>query len=460
MINLAGSNLPKTLRPEGKWANNFSYHPMDVELAKADGIYLYDDKGNKYIDASGGPMAINLAHNDPRIKDAITQQMDKFTYVHPVLANEPRTALCNRIADIAPGTLNVSYLVSGGSEAVETAMKIARQAQITRGFNEKYKIISNHEAYHGMTLATLAVSGSPESQAHFDPMLQKFPHIHQYSDYRKPEGMSRDEWGLESAAELEKAIHYAGPKTVAAYLATPHGAGSDYAVVPPITYWERIREICDHYDVLLIADEVITGFGRTGKWFAMEHFNVQADIMTTAKGISSLYIPMGAVTVTDEINEPFLHDAYFVHGFTAGGHPLACVAASAVIDIIKEDKLLENTVKMGERLFSHRERLLSHPTVKDVRGWGLFMVSELVKNKDTMEFFDDEDHAEHLFQALALKNGLVLYGTLYGARRQPAFRRGLPMWICPPLVINEQQVDDMMDRLDDTLTEWEQTLGV
>ncbi len=460
MVNLAGSNLPETLKPEGKWANNFSYHPMDVELSKADGIYLYDADGNRYIDASGGPMAINLAYNDSRIKDAIKAQMDKFTYVHPVLANEPRTALCNRIAAIAPGTLNASYLVSGGSEAVETAMKIARQAQITRGFTEKYKIISNYEAYHGMTLATLAVSGNPGSQAHFDPMLQKFPHIRQYSDYGKPYGMDRDTWGEESARELEKAIHYAGPQTVAAYLATPHGAGSDYGVVPPVTYWKKIREICDHYDVLLIADEVVTGFGRTGKWFAMEHFDVQADIMTTAKGISSLYIPLGAVTVSDEINEPFKQDAYFVHGFTAGGHPLACVAGSAAIDIITSDKLLDNTVAMGQRLFSNRDRLLSHPTVKDVRGWGLFMVSELVRNKDTMEFFDSEEHAEHLFQALALKNGLVLYGTLYGARREPAFRRGLPMWICPPLVINAEQVDDMMDRLDDTLSEWEQSLGV
>ncbi len=460
MTNFEGSNLPQSLKSEGKWANNFSYHPMNVELTKAEGVYLYDTDGNQYIDASGGPMAVNLGHNDERVKRAITEQMDKFSYVHPVLANGPRTDLCNRIAAIAPGNLNASYLVSGGSEAVETAMKIARQAQINRGFNDKYKIISNYESYHGMTLATLAVSGNPGSQSHYDPMLLKFPRINQYSDFKKPAGMDREEWGIQSAMELENAIHYAGPKTVAAYLATPHGAGCDYGVVPPRSYWQTIREICDRYDVLLIADEVVTGFGRTGHWFAMQHFEVEADIMTTAKGISSLYIPLGAVTVSDEINQPFKEDAYFVHGFTAGGHPLACAAGIAVIDIIEKDGLLAHTREMESRLFSYRDRLLAHPTVKDVRGWGLFLVTELVKNCDTMDFFDPEEQAEQLFQALALKNGLVLYGTLYGARRQPAFKRGLPSWICPPLTITEEQLGDMMERFDDTLFEWEKALGI
>ena len=455
-----GQNLAESLRPEGKWANIFSYHPLDVELAKAEGIYLYDTAGNAYIDASGGPMAVNMPHNDPRIKKALTDQLERYNYVHPVLANGPRAELCNLIAEVAPGNLTASYLVSGGSEAVETAMKIARQAQINRGHPEKYKIISNHEAYHGMTLATLAVSGNPGSQAWFEPMLQKFPHIDQYSDYKKPDGMSREEWGVISAGALENAIHYAGPKTVAAYLATPHGAGCDYGVVPPDSYWQTIREICDRYDVLFIADEVVTGWGRTGKWFAMEHFGVQADIMTTAKGISGMYAPLGAVTVSDEINKPFMNDAYFVHGFTAGGHPLAVAAGIATIGVLKEDRLVEHTAAMEPVLFGYKEKLLAHPSVRDVRGWGLFLVGELVKNKSTMEFFDANDKAEHLFQQLALKNGLVMYGTLYGARRQPAFRRGLPFWISPPLSITEDQIHDMMARLLDTLTEWETALHI
>lgn len=460
MSNTSGTNLPDTLKPEGKWVNTFSYHPLDVELSRAEGIYLYDDKGNKYIDASGGPMAVNIGHNDPRVKKAISDQLDRFNYVHPLMANAPRAELCNVIAGVAPGNLNASYLVSGGSEAVETAMKIARQAQINRGFKDKYKIITTWEAYHGMTLAALAVSGNPGSQSYFEPMLQKFPHINQYSDYKKPEGMDREEWGVICARELENAIHYAGPKTVAAYMATPHGAGCDYGVVPPKSYWESIREICDRYDVLLIADEVITGWGRTGKWFAMEHFGVQADMMTTAKGISGMYAPLGAVTVSDAINEPFKHDAYFVHGFTAGGHPVAVAAGIAAINVLKEDNLISHAAEMEQVLFNHKHTLLAHPTVKDVRGWGLFLVGELIKDKDSMEFFDGDQRAEHLFQQLAMKNGLVMYGALYGPRRQPAFRRGLPFWIAPPLSITEDEINDMMTRLDITLGEWEHALGV
>lgn len=460
MSQYPGKNLPEYIKPEGKWANTFSYHPFDVELRKAEGIYLYDTEGNQYIDASGGPMAVNIGHNDERMKRAIHEQLDKFNFVHPILANGPKAELCNKLASIAPGTLNASYLVSGGSEAVDTAMKLVRQSQLARGHKDKHKIISNHESYHGMTIATLSVSGSAGSQGPFEPMLQRYPQINQYSDYRKPEGMTREEWGTISAQELEHAIHYAGPKTVAAYLATPHGAGCDYAVVPPTSYWQRIREICDHYDVLLVADEVVTGFGRTGKWFAMEHFGVQADIMTTAKGMSGMYAPLGAVTVSDEVNEPFKKDDYFIHGFTGGGHPVAVAAGIATIDVLREDKLVENAANMEAVLFSHKQQLLSHPTIKDIRGWGLFMVGELVKNKDTMEFFDQNQQAELLFQQLALKHGLVMYGTLYGARRQPAFRRGLPFWISPPLCITEEQIHDMMGRLDETLTEWEQTLGL
>lgn len=460
MSHTKNENLASCVKPQGKWSNTFSYHPFDVELERAAGIHLYDTNGNQYIDASGGPMAVNIPYNDPRMKQAITQQLDEFNFVHPILASSPRAALCDKIADVAPGPLNASHLVSGGSEAVDTALKLVRQAQIAMGHHGKYKILSNHESYHGMTIAALAVSGNASSQTPFDPMLNRYPQINQYSDYMKPIGMSREEWGVISAHELEKCIHYAGPSTVAAYLATPHGAGCDYGVVPPTSYWQQIRRICDHYDVLLIADEVVTGFGRTGKWFGMQHFDVQADVMTTAKGISGMYAPLGAVTVSDDINDLFKSDNYFIHGFTGGGHPVSVAAGIAAIDIITQDRLVENAAAMESVLFAHKDRLLSHPTVKDVRGWGLFLVGELVKNKDTMEFFDQDQRAEMLFQQLGLKNGLALYGTLYGGRRQPAVRRGLPFWISPPLCINEDQVNTMMDRLDYTLTEWERSLGV
>jgi adenosylmethionine-8-amino-7-oxononanoate aminotransferase len=460
MSDTKSKDLPRYVKPEGKWSNTFSNHPFDIELERAEGIYLYDTNGQQYIDASGGPMAVNIPHNDPRMKQAITQQLDEFNFVHPILASRPRATLYDNIADVAPGSLNASYLVSGGSEAVDTALKLVRQAQIAMGHNRKYKVLSNHESYHEMTIAALAVSGNASSQTPFEPMLTRYPQINQYSDHLKPIGMSQEEWGVISAQELAKCIHYAGQKTVAAYLATPHGAGCDYGVVPPRAYWQEIRSICDHYDVLLIADEVVTGFGRTGKWFGMQHFNVQADAMTTAKGISGMYAPLGAVTVSDEINDLFKSDNYFIHGFTGGGHPVSVAAGIATINIMTQDRLVDNAAAMESVLFAHKDRLLSHSTVKDVRGWGRFLVGELVKNKDTMEFFDQDQRAEMLFQQLGLKNGLALFGTLYGARRQPAVRRGLPFWIAPPLCINEDQVNSMMERLDYTLTEWERSLGV
>lgn len=456
---IGSGRLANILRPHGDWRHAFSYHPMDVVLERADGIYLYDRDGRRYIDASGGPFVMNLLHNHPRMKAAITRQLERFAYPHPTLANPERAEYGRMLAEILPGSLNVSYLVSGGSEAVETAFKLARQAQLVRGNRDKYKIISVRDSYHGMTLAALGASHNPVSQRHFVPMIPQWPHIRQYSDFDRPAGVSREEWGVHCAQALESAIHYEGPQTVAAFIATPHGCGPDYGVVPPVSYWQTIREICDRYEVLLIADEVVTGFGRTGRWFGMEHFGVVPDIMVLGKGISSGYVPLAAVAVSDEINEAFLQSrAHFVHGFTMGGHGLACAAGKEVISIIRDEGLLENCRRQSERLFSYRERLLQRRTVADVRGWGLFLVAEVVRDKRTMEFFEPEQQAERLFQSLALKNGLVLYGTLYGPRRQPAFRRGLPIWISPPLSVTGEQVDEIMQRLEATFEEWEAAL--
>lgn len=455
-MGIESHNLPTYQSNDGDYRHVFSYHPMDIPIARADGVYLFDDNDNRYFDVSGGPMAVNLPHNHPRMKAAITEQLDKYSYTHPVLADPLRAKFCRMLAEVTPGDLDHIYLVSGGSEAVETAIKAARQAQMARGFKDKYKIISHHDSYHGMTLATLGVSGSPGTHKPYVPMIPKWPHIRQYSDFDKPDHLSREEWGVECAKALETAIHYEGEQTVAAFIATPHGAGPDYGVVPPTSYWQTIREICDRYNVLLIADEVVSGFARTGEWFAMEHFGVTPDIMTLAKGISSCYVPLGAVAISASLNQPFADGhAHFIHGFTNGGHPLACAAGIELLEIIKDEQLLENCRKQESVLFSYKESLLAHPTVKDVRGWGLFMVLELVKDKSTMEFFEPSLQAEHLFQAITLKNGLVMYGSLYGARRQPAFRRGLPAWISPPLSISSDEIHDMMGRLGSALTEWE-----
>ena len=455
MATAATHNLPRTLRPEGDWRHVFAYHPMDVEIERAEGVFIYDKDGNRYYDVSGGPMAVNLPHNHPRMKQAIAAQLESYTYTHPSVADPKRAEFCKLLSEVTPADLDHTYLASGGSEAVETAIKLARQAQVALGHPDKHKIISHRDAYHGMTLATLAASHSPASQSVFEPMLPSWPHIRQYSDFDRPEGMPRDEWGVECAKALEFAVHYAGAQTVAAFLATPHGCGPDYACVPPDSYWRTIRDICDRYDVLLIADEVVTGFGRTGKWFGMEHFSVDADIMTMAKGISSCYVPFAAVSVSSRINAPFEQGTPFVHGYTFGGHPLGCAAGCELIRVIQDEKLIENCNAQSERIFGYRDELLAHPTVADVRGWGLMMAIELVADKETRRFFDRSAGAQELFQSIALKHGLAMYSSLYGSSRQPGLARGLPIWVSPPLSISSEEADDMMRRLLAMLTEWE-----
>ncbi len=445
---------------EKEWSNTFAYQAFEIELKRAKGIYLYDTLGREYIDVSGGPAAIGLGHGDIRVADAVAEQMSMFSYCHPIMASRHRADLCNAISEVAPGDLNASHLVSGGSEAVETAIKLARHYHVEKGNGGKFKIISRYDSYHGMTLATQALSGNPYLRGTVEPMLPQWPHVGQYSDYEKPADVSREEWGIQCARQLEPAIYFAGEDTVAAFISTPVGNGVEYALMPPQSYWKEIRRICDEYNVLLIADEVVTGYGRTGKWFGMEHFDVQADMMTTAKGMSSCYVPLGAVTVSDRINEVFKGDIYFMHGFTNGGHPLACAAGLATINILKADNLVENSAKVGKHMFGYTEKLMAHPTVSEVRGEGLCMVFELVETQEPRSFFAPDTHAEEIFMSIALKNGVTFYSTLYGPKRSPLFSRGLSMNIAPPLCITEGQVDDMMDRMLKTIGEWEEIMQI
>lgn len=443
-----------------RWRSVFAYHPIDVALARAEGIYLYDEDGQKYIDASGGPMAVNLPHGHPAIKRALAEQLERFAYCHPHMANPLKAKTCDALARVAPGDLNAAFLVSGGSEAVESAIKLARQYHLARGNAGKHKMIGMHESYHGMTVAAMALAGNPFYNRLFEPLMPRWPHVLQYSDCDRPPSIDRDEWGRTAARRLEQIILLEGPASVAAFFATPIGVGSEYGLFAPQSYWREVRRICDEHDVLLVADEVVTGFGRTGRWFCVEHHGIQPDIMTLAKGITSVAAPLGAVMVSDKVNAPFRDGVGFVHGFTNGGHPLGCAAAIALIDVLQEEKLVENAEAVGKHLFGYRDMLLGHPSIADVRGRGLLMVLELVESKSTRTFFGSKVNAELRFQNTALANGLMFYSTLYGSRRSPIFSRGLPMWISPPLSITRAEVDDLMQRLDRTLHQWEKALGI
>lgn len=455
------SSLPGPMPATGKWGRMFSNHTFDITLARAEGIYLYDTAGNRYIDVSGGALGTSIGGSDRRVLDAMRQQAEKFTYVTPALANEPRATLCERIAGLMPGTLNTTYLVSGGSEAVETAVKIARQYHVATGHSRKHKVIGTWDSYHGMTLGALSVAGGPGYRHAFDPMLNDSPHIrHCRRPADRPLGMSEDDWGRTCALELEEMIHYQGPDNVSAFIATPIGAGKDYGLVPPQSYWHTIRQICDRYNVLLIADEVVTGFGRTGAWFGMNHYGVVPDIMVTGKGISSLYFPVGAATVSDRINEPFANGTYFIHGHTHMGHPVGCATTLAVLDVIEQDGLVANSADVGAYLHGLlRERILPHRSIADLRGKGLIAILEMVKDKETMEYPAPEMEPEWHFQAIAYKHGLSFYTSLYGPRRPSTMKRGIPTFITPALCLTRAQADDLVERLDRVVTEWEALMG-
>lgn len=449
-------------KPEGMWRKVFSStHAWEPILDRAEGIYLYDTDGNRFIDASGGPMAINMPHGDKRVNAAVSEQMEKFAYAHPSLSNLRKAELCEKLSQVTPGDLNTTYLsAGGGSDAIEAALKLARQYHMATGNSEKHLFVSHYDSYHGMSLGALALSGGSWKQ-HFDPLLIKWPNTHQYSDHSCPAGMDREEYGVRAAQELEELVYWHGADRIAAFVATPWGTGIEYGLMPPKSYWKTIREICDTYNILLIADEVVTGFGRTGKWFCMEHYDVQADMMIIGKGITSVYAPLGGVCISDRVNEPFEKGTSFIHGFTNQGHPIACAAALAVLDILEKDGLVENSAAMGEYLYSQKDRLLTHPTVAEVQGGrGLFMKMELVANKETMDFFPGESEAETHFQAIGLENGVVFYSTLYGPRVPSMPKRGLPILMAPPLCIIKAQVDELLDAVDATLTRWEERMGV
>ncbi len=447
-------------KPEGMWSKDLSSHSFEPILERAEGIYLFDTEGKRYIDVSGGPMACGTPHGDKRVNQAIADQLEKFAFCHPVLTNQPRAELCEKISQITPWDLNTTFLTpGGGSDAVETAIKLASQYHSARGNDQKHMIVSHYESYHGMSLGALSVAGISGLRKPYDPMLLKWPKIHQYSENSRPSDLSPEDYGVRMAQELEEVIDFHGKQYISAFMATPWGCGSDYALMPPSSYWETIRDICDKYDILLIADEVISGFGRSGKWFCMEHFDVQPDMLVMGKGITSLYLPMGAVTINDKVNEPFAEGAGFNHGVTNQGHSVACAASKAVIDILDNDGLVENSAEVGAYLHSQKDRLLEHNTIADARGQGMFMVIEIVADKKTMDFFPRESRPEFWLQSIGLDKGVVFYNTLYGARRPSMAKRGLPFWISPPLSITRKQVDEMMDAIDETLTAWEEKMG-
>lgn len=413
-----------------------------------DGIYVIDDKGQRYIDASGGAAVSCLGHSDETVRHAIHKQVDKLAFVHSgFFTTDVMEELGARLSALAPSGLDRAYLVSGGSEAIEAALKLARQYFLEAGQPERTRIIARHHSYHGNTLGALATGGNMLRREPFAPLLVDcVSHISACYPYRhQGDDESLEEYGLRAAQELEDEILRLGPNTVAAFVAEPVVGATLGAVAPAPGYFKRIREICDKYGVLLILDEVMCGMGRTGTLFACEQENITPDLLATAKGLGGGYQAIGALLVSGKIFETLVKGSgFFQHGHTYMGHATASATALAVLDVIERDNLLSNVRKQGEVL----NRLLhehfdDHPHVGEVRGRGLFQAIELVANRQSKTPFDPAHKLHARIKSHAMDRNMMCYpmgGTADG-------KRGDHVLLAPPYIVNEQQIADIVERL-------------
>ncbi len=414
-------------------------------LDKARGVYMWDVAGKRYLDGSSGAMVSNIGHSNSYVLDAMRRQMEKSTFGYRLhfetLVSEQ---LAEKTAALAPNGFNRVFFVSGGSEAVESALKLARQYAIGIGEEQRWKVISREPSYHGCTLGALAVTGYGPLTDPFAPMIQAMPKIPAPRAYL--DGLPADDpaTGLHYANFLEEKILAEGQESVLAFIVEPIGGASTGALVPPAGYPERIREICDKYGVLLIHDEVMSGGGRTGKFFGAEHWNASPDIITISKGFGAGYIPLGAMIARDHLVDVVLGNGGFAHGFTSAGNPLACATGLAVIEEIESQGLMENASRIGGLLKTRLQELAAkYEIIGDVRGRGLLLAFELVSDRSTMQPLPRELDAYLRLVDIAHDNGLIIY-----ARRTRSGFEGDHFMVCPPMIATEEHVDEIIRVLD------------
>ena len=425
-------------------------------LVRGEGVYLYDNTGKRYLDGAAGASNVTLGHGRRRIAEAMAEQSETLAYCFSShFTNQPALDLAERIGGLAPGDLNQVTFVSGGSEGIETAFKIARQYHLQQGNGQKHQVISRWRGYHGATLGALAATGNPGLRAPFAPWLPEFPHIAACYPYRCRFAGCGGECNLTCAHELERAILEAGPENVAAFIGEPVVLAGIAAGVPPPDYFPLIREICDRYGVLFIADEVITGFGRTGRYFAIEHWDTVPDMIVFGKGASSGYSPLGGVILRDKIRDSFEEAGEpFAHVFTYVNNPVAMRAGLEVLDIIEEEDILDHVVQMGEYFLARAEGLKRHPSVAEVRGLGLILGVELVRDRTTKAPFPAALKVHGRLSKILLDRGLSV-GTGGGAAD---WVNGDDIRLYPPLTITREEIDEALGILDEGLEQIESEL--
>ena len=384
-----------------------------------------------------------VGHGRKETADAVYDQIKRFPYANTyVFGNVPAIKLASKLAEITPGNLNRVFFSSGGSEAVETAIKMARQYHVNRGDKGRFKVLARRLSYHGSSMGSLSISRSPLVKAWlFEPLAPIGRHVDPIYCYRCPWNLEYPTCGIQCAQEFEKLIQFENPETISAIIAEPVSISAGN-IVPVPEYYPMLREICDKYGILLIADEVITGFGRTGKMFACEHYGVTPDIITVAKGLSSGYQPLAAAVAADKVVDAFRggDSEVFGHGITFGGHPVACAAGVANLEIFERENLVENSANMGKYLLAQLQSLADeHPVVGDVRGLGLLCGIELVRDRNTKERFPKEVKIGPRLVKRLDELGLIT-------------RAVDTVYLAPPLIINKEQIDDIVNIMDQGLT--------
>jgi taurine--2-oxoglutarate transaminase len=417
------------------WSVQSALAPLPV--AGGEGRYFWDYDGNRYLDFASQLVNLSIGHQHPKVVAAIKEQADRLCTIGPPLANDRRAELARLVAEVTPGDLQRTFFTNGGAEANENAIKVARWV------TGRQKIVARYRSYHGATGGAITLTGDPR-RWHAEPGIPGVVRMFDPYTYRCPAGHPDPCPVCSGGPHLEEILQYEGPHTVAAVILETV-TGTNGIIVPPDGYLESIREVCNRHGILLILDEVMAGFGRTGRWFACEHWDVVPDILTTAKGINSGYVPLGAMTVTEPVYDA-IKDRFFAGGLTYSGHPLACAAGVASIEAFREEQIVENAAAMGKVLAAELPKLAArHPSIGDTRGLGLFWGVELVRNRETREplvpFNASGEAAAPVARLVkaALDRGLYL------------FVHWNVIVIAPPLTITRPELDEGLAVLDEVL---------
>jgi taurine--2-oxoglutarate transaminase len=418
------------------WSVNENY--QGVEVSRAEGCYFWDTSGKRYFDLSAQLLCVNAGHGQKRILDGIRNQLEKHCYVSPSHVSEPRARLAAMLAERAPGDLEKVFFTTGGAEANENAVKMARL------YTGRHKILTRYRSFHGASYGAMSFSGDPRHQDHASTTIHGVVRLQDPFCYRCPfklEYPACDTW---CADHVRQVVEFEGPSTVAAILMEPI-TGTNGIIIPPGDYWPKIRKLCDEYGIVLIADEVMTAFGRTGRWFGIENFGVAPDMITCAKGITSAYVPLGAVIVSKRITD-VLDKRVLSCGATYSGHPLACAAGVAALEFYEEEKVFENGLERSKTMIRRLQEMeKSHASVGDVRAIGLFGCIELVRDKRTREPLVPFNASG---PAAAPQNQIKKW---LGEEGLFTFVRWNQIYLAPPLVVTEDELSDAMDRLDRVL---------